>query len=84
MSITWSDSDNECDGENVNKVIAYICKCNTEGESSDEDLTSEEIDDSFKLLITKWEEACMEIERLKKIISDLHQIKRNLLLPSQV
>lgn len=71
LSITWYESENDSDEENANKVMAYICKHDAKGESSDDNLSDEEIDASFRLLITKWEETCIEIERQNKTISVL-------------
>lgn len=58
--------------------MTYIGKHDDESESSDEDLSDEKIVALFRLLITKWEEACIKIERQKKIISVLHQDKKQL------
>lgn len=55
--------------------MAYIGKPDVKGKSSDEDLSDEAIDASFRILNTKWEEACNEIEIQKKRISVLHQDK---------
>lgn len=72
LSITWSESNNDNDEEKANKVMAYIGKHDVKGESSDRGLSDEKIVYSFRILITKWEEACIKIERPKKTISVIH------------
>lgn len=69
LSITWSKYDNDSNEENASKVMLYIGKKDDEGESSDEDLSDEEITTFFMLLITKWEEACIDIYTTIKVLS---------------
>jgi hypothetical protein len=43
MWITWSDSDEESEGETTNKVMTFTGKYETNSESSDEDIFDEEL-----------------------------------------
>lgn len=78
LSITWYEFDKDSDEENANKVISYISKNDAKGESYDDDLSDEEIPISFRILVTKWEGACIELERQKKEIRLIHQDKEQL------
>lgn len=60
LSIFWSDF-----------LITYFGKYEPEGESSEEDITGEELAFSYKLFLTKWGETCMKVKNEKKTISDL-------------
>lgn len=58
----WSNSENE--EETANIGMAYSGRCESDGESS----TKEEDLDSYRLLLSKWEEACLTIGNKKKTI----------------
>lgn len=55
MSVTWSKSDDECEEETTNKVMAFNGKYESEEDSSDEDMIKEELVAIFRLLHNKWE-----------------------------
>lgn len=60
-------------GETTNNVIDYSGRYESSSVSSTKDHTGEEVNTSFMILHPNTEEACIEIESLKKTISDLHQ-----------
>ena len=47
--------------------MAYSRKYEPESESSDKDMTNEQLVASYRLLFTKWEEAFMEVEQATTI-----------------
>lgn len=75
LYITWSNSDNESEGEYVNIVMAYSRKYKAKSESSNEDMMNEELASTYRLLLNKWEEACMEVANQKKTINGILQEK---------
>jgi hypothetical protein len=75
MSITWSDSDEKNKGETTNKVIAFTDKYETSSNTSNEDLIDEELAEPYRILVTKWEEACILVDRHKKTLKALFQYR---------
>lgn len=73
MTITWYEFGDEREEETANKLMAYIGKY--ESHSSDEDMTDEELAETFRLLYTKWNESCITLKKKKKTISVLHKEK---------
>lgn len=58
--------------ETSGNAKAYSSKYITESKSDDEGLTNEEILESYRVVIIKWEKACRETENLKKIVREFH------------
>lgn len=73
MRITLSESNDESEGETTNKVMAFPEKY--ESDSSDEEMTIEELVETFRLLHTKWKEACTIFESQNKTIGVLNEEK---------
>jgi len=71
MSSTWYDEyfEGECEDEKTNLVMDFTGKCESCNESSDEDISDEELAETYKLLYIKWEEVCMFRDKQKKSIS---------------
>lgn len=80
MTITWSESDNESEGETDNNVMTFTRKYEYEEDSCDEDMTKKELIAKLRLLYTKWDEACSIVKKHKDIISMLHKEKDNIVL----
>lgn len=79
LSITWSDSDDESERETANSVMAFIEKYEYEGDYSDKNMTEEEMAATFRLLHSKWKNACLIGENQKNTINVLLQEKDKLL-----
>lgn len=73
FSVSWSDFDDEAEGETTNKVMDFIGKYESGGDSGDEDMIEEELAATFKLLHSKWEKVCVTGKKLKKTINVLLQ-----------
>ncbi|KAK2359745.1 hypothetical protein QL285_085090 [Trifolium repens] len=69
----------KCDDETTKRVMVLTGKCDPDEESSDEDISDGETVETYKLLHTKWVEACNLVEEQKKIISDCHLEKEKLM-----
>lgn len=50
LSITWCDSDDESEGEISNKLMAFTRKYESDSESSDQDISEEELVATYRLL----------------------------------
>lgn len=64
--------------EFANRVMSFTRKYEPKSESSDDYMIKEELDATYGLLYTKWEEACMTIENQKRTISALNKEKEKL------
>ena len=75
MVVTWSDDDSDDGSEDVtaNVVKVLTVRNNVEYDSSDEEMTDEELTETYKLMYTKMKELCVVCERQKKIINTLTQ-----------
>ena len=62
----------------ANVVMALTVKNDVEGDSSDEEMTDEELAETYKLMYNKWKELCVVCEKQKKIINTLTQENTNL------
>lgn len=71
MSTTWYDSEYESEEDTTNKVMNFTGKYEFDSESSDEDISGEELAEMYKLLYIKWKEACRVGENQKKAINVL-------------
>ncbi|XP_057449186.1 uncharacterized protein LOC130740550 [Lotus japonicus] len=72
MVVTWSDEDTEDEEElSANRVNAFSGTVDG-SESSDEEMTDEELEETYRLLHTKWEEAC---KLLKEQEDNIEQLK---------
>lgn len=78
MITTWSDDESD-DDEVSNRVQAFTTRYESGEDSSDDEISEEEVAETYKLLYVKWEEACIMGERLKKTVSHLSQEKEELL-----
>lgn len=73
---TWFDSESE--DEITHRVMTFTRKCESEGESCDEDMTEEKLTATYRFLYTKWEKVCTIVEQYKKTIGSLHKEKEKL------
>lgn len=69
FSITWINSDDESEGEIANKVMTSTGKYDSCSESSDEEMSVEELAEKYRELLTEWKEYCLREEKQKKTIS---------------
>ena len=65
MVVTWSDDDSNDDSEDLtaNVVMALTVKNGVEGDSSDEEMSEEELAETYKLMYIKWKELCVICEK---------------------
>ena len=77
MVVTWSDDEIENENEDltVNVVKALTVKNNVQETFSDGEITDHDLDETSKLLYTKWAELCVVCETQKKLINNLTQEK---------
>ncbi|CAJ2633234.1 uncharacterized protein LOC123890825 [Trifolium pratense] len=72
LSVSWSDEDDsEGEAETAKHINALTGVCTSDNESCDEELTYEELADSYKELCLKSEEVCRILEKQKKTIAQL-------------
>lgn len=71
MSITQSDFDDKSEEKTDNKLITFTEKYEFGSESSDEEITDEELVERYKHLYSQWKESCMVGEKQKKTMSAL-------------
>src|ERR1051325_2865531 len=78
MFVTWFDGDSESDSEeeSAKLVIALSSVCNSHNDSSDEEVTFEELVDSYKKLCIRSAEVCQQNEKQKKLIVKLEAEKK--------
>lgn len=73
--------EDDCEGEKENNVVAIIAHVRSksivhnDGESSDEDLSDENVVEAYKFLYLKWKE--------KFLSGDKHRVKINILLQNK-
>src|ERR1044072_9170083 len=58
---------------NWEEVTALTVNCSVEDASSDEEMTDEELAETYKLMYSKWKELCIVCEKQKKVINTLTQ-----------
>lgn len=80
MTITWSESDDESNGEISSKLMAFTRKYEYEEEFSDEDMYEEDLVETFILMHTRWKDACTTLDKQNKTINMLLKEKENLVL----
>src|ERR1044072_8497901 len=68
----------KCEDVTENRVTALTVSCNAKDESSDEEMTDEELAETYKLIYTQWKELCIVYEKQKKDINTLTQENDNL------
>lgn len=78
MSATWCDSEDENEEKTTNRVMTFTGKYKSDSEANDEDISDEELVETYKILYSKWKEACIVGDKLKKNISAFHQKKEKL------
>src|ERR1043165_748628 len=73
MAVTWSDGDSgsEYEEEAAKLVTALSGTCNSDNDSSDEEVTFEELADTYKKLCIRSGEVCQQNEKQKKLIVKL-------------
>ena len=78
--VTWSDDDSDDDSEDVtaNVVMALTVKNDVESDSSYEEMSEEELAETYKLMYTKWKELCVICEKQKNIMNSLTQENEHL------
>src|ERR1044072_3111196 len=69
----------KCEDVTANRVTSLTVKCSAEDESSDEDMSDQELAETYKLMYVKLGEASTLVAKQKKIISNLIQEKEKLL-----
>ncbi|PNX93845.1 gag-protease polyprotein, partial [Trifolium pratense] len=80
MSPTYSDKDSagECDDKTSKRVMAFIGKYDSDNESCDEEVSYEELADTYRELYFKSEEICRVNVKLKSAITQLKSEKLEL------
>lgn len=79
------ESKEEREEEKVNNVVAFISRVRFKpnfqdsGESSDEDLSGEDVSRAYKILYLNWKDECSSGEKQKAKINVLLQYKTNLI-----
>src|ERR1044072_8935997 len=70
MAATWSDGDSGSysEEESAKLVTALSGVCNSDNDSSDEEVTFEELADTYKKLCIRSVEVCQQNEKQKKLI----------------
>src|ERR1043165_9892891 len=78
MFVTWSDGDSESDSEEESSklVTALFGVCNSDNDSSDEEMTFEELADTYKKLCIRSAEVFQQNEKQKKLIMKLEAEKK--------
>ena len=78
MPVTWSDCDSESNSEEESSklVTALVGICNSDSDSSDEEVTFEELVESYKKLCIRSAEVCQQNEKQKKLIVKLEAEKK--------
>src|ERR1044072_7815122 len=73
MAVTWSDGDSgsESEEEAAKLVTALSGVCNSDMDSSDEEVTFEELAETYRKLCVKSGEVCKQNEEQKKLIEQL-------------
>src|ERR1051325_3438743 len=73
MAVTWSDGDSSSDSEeeSAKLVTALSGTCNSDNDSSDEEVTFEELAETYQKLCIKSGEVCQQNEKQKKLIEKL-------------
>src|ERR1043165_2581376 len=73
MAVTWSDGDSgsESEEESAKLVTALSRVCNSDNDYSDEEVTFEELADTYKKLCIRSAEVCQQNEKQKKLIVKL-------------
>jgi hypothetical protein len=77
-SITWSDEDSEEDkeGESTTKFTAFIGRFKSGDDSSDEEITFEELFDSYRKLCVESEGICKVSNDAKKVIAQMEEERK--------
>ena len=78
MTVTWSDCDSESNSEeeSAKLVTALTSVCTSESDTSDEEVTFEELADTYKKLCIRSAEVCVQNEKQSKLIIKLEAEKR--------
>ncbi|XP_057452420.1 uncharacterized protein LOC130744244 [Lotus japonicus] len=76
MVATWSDDDSGEEGET--QVLGFTMRCSSENGSSDDDISEEELAETYRLLFNKWEEACNHGKKLELTVAGLEADKKRL------
>src|ERR1043165_1114962 len=78
MYVTWSDGDSESDSEEESaKLVTSLSGVyNSDNDSTDEEVTFEELADSYKKLCIRSAEVCQQNEKQKKLIVKLEAEKK--------
>src|ERR1051325_1493378 len=73
MAVTWSDGDSgsESEEEGAKLVTALTRVYNSDMDSSDEEVTFEELAENYRKLCVKSDEVCQQNEEQKKLIEKL-------------
>ena len=78
MSVTWSDCDSESNSEEESaKLVTVLTSvCTSDSDTSDEEVTFEELADTYKKLCIRSAEVCVQNEKQSKLIIKLEAEKR--------
>ena len=78
MTVTWSDYDSESNSEeeSAKLVTALTSVCTSESDTSDEEVTFEELADTYKKLCIRSAEVCVQNEKQSKLIIKLEAEKK--------
>ncbi|XP_045822129.1 uncharacterized protein LOC123915015 [Trifolium pratense] len=71
LTVSWSDEDSEEEVDTAKAIHALTGVCTSDTESCDEELTFDELDESYRELCLKSEEVCRVSEKQKETITKL-------------
>ncbi|CAJ2667397.1 unnamed protein product [Trifolium pratense] len=71
LTVTWSDEDSEGEADTAKAIHALTSVCTSDTESCEEELTFDELAESYKKLCLKSEEVCRVSEEQKETITKL-------------
>lgn len=66
MSITLSESDDENEEETTNKMMAFTRKYDYGSDSSDKDISKEELAEIYILSLTQWRKSAQPLQVWKR------------------
>ncbi|XP_058784264.1 uncharacterized protein LOC131659038 [Vicia villosa] len=78
LSVTWSkgDSESESEEETAKHIIALTSVCVSDDDSSEDELTFDELAASYKELCVRSAEVCKQVEKQKILIKELKTEKK--------
>ncbi|CAJ2666703.1 unnamed protein product [Trifolium pratense] len=78
LTVTWSDEDSEGEADTAKAIHVLTSVCTSDTESCEEELTFDELAESYKKLCLKSAEVCRVSEEQKETITKRLALERNL------